>query len=155
MPCGENRGVQRRTRKREKVLERPWEICPFIIHPWFNWQRANEAIITTVSVDRIGPPVVPVPRISGMGIYKTKRCRVLVMYTWYEALGGLNCIEKQATSHQGQNRRCLQGSTYPSSEKSPQRRKNKFCRTTAFDEGKAGCHAESFSDGVEQPDLQK
>ena len=30
---------------------------------------------------------------------------------------GVNCIEKQATSYKDQNWRCLQGGTYPSSEK--------------------------------------
>jgi len=56
---------------------------------------------------------------SRMGIYRceTKRYRVLVMNFVDKEAWGVNCIEKQATSYKDQNWRCLQGGTYPSSEK--------------------------------------
>jgi len=59
-----------------------------------------------------------------MGIFscKTKRRRVLVM-NFVDILVEEASIEKNATSHQGQLLRCSQGSTYPSSERNPPRRK--------------------------------
>jgi len=58
-----------------------------------------------------------------MGIFscKTKRRRALVM-NFVDILVEETSIEKNATSHQGQLRRCSQG-TYPSSERNPPRRK--------------------------------
>ena len=87
--------------------------------------REDVEIASEVSIeDR-----VPVPRIktSAGWAYSaaSKRCRILVM-NFVDILVEETSIEKNATSHQGQLRRCSQGSTYPSSEKSSKEKNNKF-----------------------------